>query len=148
MRLTLIWPGKTKEGFIKEGIKKYIKDLSTMAEVRVVEIKEEKGRPVEAALREEGRRILKQTGGKDYVLLDEKGKMMSSEGLARFLDGRDEWQFVLGGPYGLSAEVKGAAPAALSLSQMTFPYELARVVLLEQLYRAVSILKGRGYHHS
>ena len=153
MTVTLFWVGKTKENFIKEAIKKYIRDIGALgrADVRVVEIKEEKGEKARAAaLRREGGRILRQAG--DFVLLDEGGKMMTSVEFAgwlgeKFQSGQD-CRFVIGGPYGVSQEVKDAAAHRVSLSPMTFPHELARVMLLEQIYRAFSILKGRAYHHA
>lgn len=85
MKFSLIWPGKTKEDFIKEGIRKYLHDIRTMAKAEIVEVKEEKGKPIENALKLEGERIIKQTGG-DYVLLDVKGKAMDSEEFACFLE--------------------------------------------------------------
>ena len=142
--------GRTKEKFIKEAIKKYIKDIGTMAAVEVLEIKEVKGvfsekRKTADALREEGERILRQTH--DFILLDEKGKMMTSTEFAGFFKDKNSCRFVVGGPYGVSDRVKDAASMRVSLSPMTFPHELARVVLLEQIYRGLSIVKGKGYHH-
>ncbi len=146
MKLIFIWPGKTKEDFIKEGIKKYIKDIKTMAQAEVKEIREVRGRPRETALREEGRRIL-EAAPKGFVLLDAGGRMMDSVEFARFLDGQSEWSFVVGGPYGVSEEIKETARQTMSFSKMTFPHELMRVMLLEQAYRALTIMRGKGYHH-
>jgi len=117
-----------------------------MASIDIAEIKEEKDKPWEQALKAEGERILKQAGA-NFVLLDEKGIMMGSEEFARWLEKAPEWRFVLGGPYGVSPEVKKLARARLSLSKMTLPHELVRVMFLEQLFRALTILKGKGYHH-
>jgi 23S rRNA (pseudouridine1915-N3)-methyltransferase len=146
MRFRLFWPGKAKESYIREGIKRYIEDIKKMAELEVVEIKEEKGKPANAALKEEGGRILKAAG--DFVLLDEKGRTMGSVEFSRWLQRKSEWSFVLGGAYGVSDEVRQKAAARLSLSPMTFPHELVRVIFLEQLYRALTIMKGKRYHHA
>ncbi len=151
MKISVLWVGRTKEKFIKEAIKKYIKDIGTMANIETTEIKEAKGvfsekRKPPAALFEEGGRIVKQAG--DFVLLDETGEMMSSVEFAEFFRDKNSCRFVIGGPYGVSAQVKEAASGKLSLSRMTLPHELARGVLLEQIYRGLSIVKGRGYHHA
>jgi len=151
MRLKLIWPGKTKEPFIREGIRKYVEGIRNMGSpggsLEIAEIKEEKFlKPTDVALKAEGERILKQAGG-SFVLLDEKGITMGSEEFARWLEKGTEWRFVLGGPYGVSPELRKLARARLSFSRMTFPHELMRVMLLEQLFRALTILKGKGYHH-
>ncbi len=159
MKISLFWVGRTREKFIKEAIKKYIKDIGTMADIEVMEIKEEKGAGPDgrgaffsAGLRREGERILRQAGD-FFILLDEAGKKMSSVEFAellreRLLDRGATCRFVVGGPFGVSSQVKEAASMRLSLSPMTFPHELARVVLLEQIYRGLSIIKGRGYHHA
>ncbi|MDA8155824.1 MAG: 23S rRNA (pseudouridine(1915)-N(3))-methyltransferase RlmH [Actinomycetota bacterium] len=153
MKFVLIWPGKTKEDFIKSGIEKYIKYIRSMAKVEVVEIKEAKGAGGKA-LDEEGRRILEQAEkgthgtGQGYVLLDERGKQMSSPEFARFIETSGGGRFVIGGAFGVSGEVREKAASMLSLSKMTLPHELARVFLLEQIYRGLSIIGGKGYHHA
>ncbi|MDP2166982.1 MAG: 23S rRNA (pseudouridine(1915)-N(3))-methyltransferase RlmH [Thermodesulfovibrionales bacterium] len=151
MRLRILWVGKTKERFIDEGIKKYLKLLGPFAKAGIVEIKEEKGRPAGMAVWAEGRRILKQSSS--YILLDETGRPLSSKGLASLLLNLNKVKacgsldFVIGGPYGVSEEVKAGASDTLSLSAMTLTHEMARLVLIEQLYRAMTINAGRGYHH-
>lgn len=157
MKITLIWPGKTKEDFIKSGIAKYIKYIRPMAKVEIIEVKEAKGGEISGygkGLDEEGRRILEQakkgTGGAGpgYVLLDERGKQMTSPEFAKFMENSGGGRFVIGGAYGVSSEVRQKAAFTLSLSKMTLPHELARVVLLEQIYRGLSISSGKGYHHA
>jgi 23S rRNA (pseudouridine1915-N3)-methyltransferase len=145
MRIRIFWVGKTKEGFLVEGVRRYLERLEHLAECEVVELREEKGVPREAALREEGERILKRAGS--YTLLDEKGVAMSSPEFASFLKDRSRLEFVLGGAYGVSDDVRSAAAATVALSRMTFTHEMARLVLLEQLYRAFMINAGRSYHH-
>jgi 23S rRNA (pseudouridine1915-N3)-methyltransferase len=146
MKIKLIWVGKTKELFIFEGINKYIRLLKPYAEVSITEIKEEKGKDIQRMLAKEGERI-----GRlqiPYVLLDEKGKDLSSVEFAKFLDDRKPViSFVLGGAYGVSDPVKEMARDRIALSRMTLTHEMARLVLTEQLYRAFTILHKRGYHH-
>ncbi|MEJ2182124.1 MAG: 23S rRNA (pseudouridine(1915)-N(3))-methyltransferase RlmH [Nitrospirota bacterium] len=146
MKVRILWVGKTKEAFLAEGIGKYLALLQPHADVRVVEIKEEKGGkdPVRV-LRREGERIVKQA--ETYVLLDERGREMTSEELAGFLGDRPRVDFVVGGPHGVSEDVRRRAAATLALSRMTLTHEMARLLLLEQLYRAVTIKAGTGYHH-
>ena len=144
MKIRLIWVGKTKERWIAEGINKYLGLLGHMAQVETVEIKEDKGGGPRAE--KEADRLLKQAGS-GFVLLDEHAEGMDSAGLAGFLKDRAAVEFVIGGPFGVSDRVKEKAAFRLSLSPMTFTHEMARVVLLEQLYRAMMIMKGRSYHY-
>ena len=151
MRFVLIWPGRTKEDFIKAALEKYIKYIRHSAKMEIIEVKEANAGP--RGLEEEGRRILEQAartpgGGAGYVLLDERGRQMSSVEFARFIEGSGGGRFVIGGAYGVSAEVREKAAVTLSLSKMTLPHELARAVLVEQIYRGLSIIAGKGYHHA
>ena len=149
MRIRLLWVGKTKEPWIAEGIKKYLSLLSTMGRVETVEVKEEKGSGSPgsgAVLEKEADRILRQAGDK-FILLDAKGRGMDSKGLADMLRERAEAEFVIGGPYGVSSRVREAAAERISLSPMTFTHQMARVILLEQLYRARMIMDRRSYHN-
>ena len=116
-----------------------------MAQVSTLEIKESKGRKKEDALDEEARKIIKQT--RDYYILDERGQEFSSIGFAQFLKDKNSIDFVIGGPFGVSAEVKEKAKGSIALSKMTLTHEMARLLFLEQLYRAYTILKGKEYHH-
>lgn len=145
MKIRIIWTGKTKERYLSEGIGYYLRLLGTAAQVSVIEIKEEKGKEREKLLAAEGKRILKQT--QSYVLLDEKGRELTSRDFAAFLGNRSTVDFVVGGPYGVSDEVREKAGSVIALSRMTFTHEMARLFLLEQLYRATTIMKGKGYHH-
>ncbi|MCC6345634.1 MAG: 23S rRNA (pseudouridine(1915)-N(3))-methyltransferase RlmH [Nitrospirales bacterium] len=145
MLFRIFWVGRTKDGYLKEGIDRYRTLLGYLASVSVIEIKEEKGKDREASSSAEGRRILKQA--QSYVLLDERGKELTSREFARFLEERGKVDFVIGGAYGVSGEVRERADAVIALSRMTFTHEMVRVIFLEQLYRAMTILKGREYHH-
>ncbi len=119
--------------------------LGTMARVSIIEIKEQKGKSREDSLSEEKRRILKQT--RSYTLLDLAGKEFTSPGFARFLQKRDSIDFLIGGPYGVSDEIRDKAEQVISLSRMTFTHEMVRVFFLEQLFRAMTIINGKEYHH-
>src|SRR5512135_857216 len=146
MKIRLVWVGKTKERFIDEGIKKYLRLLKPFADVSVVQIKEEKGKDIYRMAEKEGERIVKlQTS---YALLDEKGKGFTSPEFAEFLAKRSpSITFVTGGAYGVSERVREAAQFQVALSKMTLTHEMARLVLVEQIYRAFTIMHKRGYHH-
>lgn len=146
MKIKVFWVGKTKERFIREGVEKYLGLLRPLASVQVVELKEERGKPREAALAKEAQRILKQAG-ETFTLLDERGKGLGSMQFAKKIKGKSSMEFVIGGPYGVSDVVREQADDMMSLSAMTLTHEMARLLLLEQLYRAVTINAGRGYHH-
>ena len=146
MKIRVIWPGKTKEQFITEGLNKYLKLLRPYAEISVLEIREEKGNDISKMLKKEGERILKLQV--PYTLLDEKGDLMTSGEFAGYIaEHIPPVNFVLGGAYGVSEDVKKTAQKKLSLSRMTFTHEMSRLFFLEQLYRAFTIIHKRGYHH-
>jgi 23S rRNA (pseudouridine1915-N3)-methyltransferase len=148
MKITLCWVGKTKDTHIQEGIKKYLTFLKSYASVEIVEIKEEKGTlPVEEIKTREGQRILRQIN--DFILLDETGHEYTSREFAGFLKSFDSGtvRFVIGGCYGTSDAVHKKAKAMLSLSRLTLTHELSRLILLEQLYRAFTIIHNKKYHY-
>ena len=146
MKIKVIWPGKTKEQFVLEGSKKYLKLIRPYADIEVIELKEEKGSDVRTVLRKEGERILKlQT---PYTLFDEQGETLTSTEFAGYLSKHESSaNFVFGGAFGVSEEVKKTARRTIALSRMTFTHEMARLFFLEQLYRAYTIINKRGYHH-
>jgi len=145
MKLRIIWTGKTKERYAAEGVAKYLKLLGPMAQVEIVELKEQKTGSMEERVTKESERVLKQTS--DFVLLDERGRELTSVEFAETLRDRAQVDFVIGGPYGVSEDVRSAASDTVSLSKMTLTHEMARVLLLEQAYRAMTIMKGGSYHH-
>ncbi|MBN2654242.1 MAG: 23S rRNA (pseudouridine(1915)-N(3))-methyltransferase RlmH [Nitrospirae bacterium] len=146
MKARILWVGKTKEKYLTEGINKYLKMLEPYMQVEIIEIKEEKDKPAEKAMAEEAARIFKRSTG--YFLLDERGRQMSSAEFAEFIrDRQQRTDFVLGGPYGVSQEVKDRSAGMISVSKMTLTHEMARLFFAEQLYRAATIIKGKGYHH-
>lgn len=146
MKINLIWVGKTKEQFIRDGIEKYLKLLGHYADIALVEVREEKGSNSAMTIEREGERIMKL--GMPYVLLDERGMDLTSVKFAEYIGQHaPRINFVLGGAFGVSEKVRAGAGGILSLSRMTFTHEMARVFLLEQLYRAFSIMNRKGYHH-
>ncbi|MBI4929235.1 MAG: 23S rRNA (pseudouridine(1915)-N(3))-methyltransferase RlmH [Bacteroidetes bacterium] len=152
MNIALICMGKTSEKHIAEGMKQYIERINHYCKFSLVEI--EAGRGDETQIRKkESEGMLKRAGEKDVlILLDEKGKELSSVEFAKTLIHHQNIStknlvFVIGGAYGFSEEVYSRANMKISLSKMTFPHQLVRVIFLEQLYRAFTILKGEKYHH-
>jgi 23S rRNA (pseudouridine1915-N3)-methyltransferase len=146
MKIHLVWVGKTKERFILEGIQKYLKLLQPHADVVITEIREEKVKDISRMLGKERERI--QGIRAPYVLLDEKGETYDSETFSRFIEKQGmSVTFLLGGAYGVSDEVKAKASKKIALSALTFTHEMSRLILLEQLYRAFTILQKKGYHH-
>ena len=153
MKLTIIAVGRLKERFWKEAADEYLKRLKPYAEVRVVEVADrDSGRDANRALAEEGADVLRALPNAAYVVaLDSAGRQLSSEGFSANMDdlkvhGSSHLVFLIGGSVGLSQEVLDRADARMSLGLMTLPHNMARVVLLEQLYRAFRISRGEPYH--
>jgi len=158
MNITVVAVGKLKEKYLREGINEYSKRLSAYCKLQVVEVADEKAPEVlsevemEQVKRKEGERILAQLKPDQYVIaLAIEGQMWSSEKLASELDrlatyGKSQVAFVIGGSLGLSPEVLKRADVLLSFSKMTFPHQLVRLILLEQVYRAYRINRGEPYH--
>lgn len=146
MKINLIWVGKTKEPFIRDGIGKYVRLLKLYADVRITEIKEEKGKDIQGMLQKESERISRLKT--DYFLLEEKGRELTSVEFSKFIGNcSSPATFLLGGAFGVSEDIKQKARERISLSKMTFTHEMARVIFLEQLYRSFTIIQNRGYHH-
>ena len=146
MKIHLVWVGKTKERFILEGTQKYLDLLRPYADVHITEIREEKVKDIGRMLGKESDRIRGLRA--PYVLLDEKGESLDSPAFARFIERQGtSVTFLLGGAYGVSDEIKTRAAKKISLSAMTFTHEMSRLILLEQIYRAFTILRKKGYHH-
>lgn len=157
MKITLIVIGKSDRSYLREGCDIYIGRLEHYATFRYVEIPDIKGASSlskEQVKEREADLILKMIRPSDEViLLDERGKERSSEEWARQLEDRfsrdpRDIVFVIGGPYGFSKRVYDAAGGMMSLSKMTFSHQMVRLIFLEQLYRAFTIMRGEPYHHS
>ncbi|MDQ0284972.1 23S rRNA (pseudouridine1915-N3)-methyltransferase [Desulfofundulus luciae] len=158
MQITLLCVGKLKEDFLRLAQREYLKRLQSYARLEVVETREEALPPsgekgaVEAVLKKEGEHLLQRIPDNGYVIaLDREGVMLSSEEFAGFLQnlrlqGQSKLYFVIGGSAGLAGTVLARASMRLSFSRFTFPHQLMRIILLEQLYRAFKIIRGEKYH--
>lgn len=156
MKLSLLCMGKTREPFIREGIEKFVRYLKPYVNVGINELREEKItdlRDAPAIRKKEAERIFKAAPpGVFLIALDERGREFTSHEFAQFLNdglgsGVKEWTFVIGGAMGLDESVTGRANAVLALSRWTVTHEMARLILLEQLYRAFTIIRGKPYHY-
>ena len=158
MKITILCVGKQKEKFMRDAVNEYTKRLSRYVKLEVIEVADEKT-PDHASLKEEelirekeGERLLRHIKGDDHVIaLAITGVQYDSIAFSRRLDwfgmsGKGHVVFVIGGSLGLSEQVLGRADEELSFSKMTFPHQLMRVILLEQIYRAYRIIRGEPYH--
>ena len=157
MNFTIICVGKLKEKYLEDACKEYKKRLSHQ-KLEIIEIPPEKlsdnpsENEIKNALNKEGIKILSKIPNSSRIFaLCIEGKQRSSEEFSKELDkialsGSSNIAFIIGGSFGLSDEVKNAAHEKISMSKMTFPHQVARVMLLEQLYRAMQISKGTKYH--
>lgn len=158
MKITVITVGRLKEKFYREAAAEYEKRLGRYCKLEILQVEDEKT-PDKAAkaeedliLRREADRIIKLLREDAFVVtLEIEGRMYASEEFAREIERRQtagisHMQFVIGGSLGLHEEVRKKADLAVSFSKMTFPHQLMRVVLLEQLYRAYRIIHGEPYH--
>jgi len=158
LKVTIIHVGTIKEKYLTEAIAEYDKRLSAYCQIRHIAIKDERlpenpsAAETAAAVKKEGERILEAIPSRSYIAaLCIEGKQLSSEKFSEKLallssDGYSEICFIIGGSDGLSDEVKAAAKWRLSFSEMTFPHQLMRVILAEQLYRGFNIAAGGKYH--
>lgn len=158
MNIKIIGVGKLKEKYLKDGIAEYLKRLTAYAKVEIIEVSDEKT-PDNASLAEEGQikakegeRILKHVKEGSYVIaLAIDGKNLSSEGLSGLMAdlggrGKSDLTFIIGGSLGLADVILKKADYKLSFSAMTFPHQLMRLILVEQIYRGFRIIKGEPYH--
>lgn len=158
MKITLITVGKIKEKYLRDAIAEYTKRLSKYCKLEIIEVADEKtpdnaSETVEEQIRnKEGERILKNVKDDAYVItLEILGKQLTSEQLADKIDtlgiqGTSHIVFIIGGSIGLGQDVLKRSNYSLSFSKMTFPHQLMRVILLEQIYRSYRIINGEPYH--
>ena len=158
MKITVLCVGKIKEKYFTMAIDEYAKRLSRYAKLEIIEVADEKtpdgaSEAIENAIRDkEGKRILAALKEDSYVItLEIEGKMLDSVELSKKIEsigvsGKGHITFIIGGSLGLSDEVKSKSDYKLSFSKMTFPHQLMRVVLLEQVYRSYRILGNEPYH--
>jgi len=156
MRITLIESGKTRDSFIREGVELFRKRVVRYVPFNIEtlpDLKNTRSMTMKEVQEKEGELLLKRLKPGDFmILLDERGMEHNSISFAEYLNGLEgrvnQLLFVIGGPYGFSNEVYERADARLSLSKLTFSHQLVRVIFMEQLYRAYTILKGEPYHHA
>lgn len=156
MKIKLLVIGKTDEKYLQNGIEIFSKRIPHYIpfEMKIIpDLKDTRNLTEVRQKEKEGELILRQLGsGDELILLDENGQQNSSADFARFLEkkmlaGTKQLVFVIGGPYGFSANVYEKAMQKISLSAMTFSHQMVRLIFLEQLYRAFTIIKGEPYHH-
>lgn len=155
LTIKIVAVGKLKEKYLNDAVGEYSKRISKFARLEIIELAEVlpkslSEKDIEQALNSEGKKILEKASG-HIITLEVEGKMLTSSGLADYVDkvttsGVSDITFVIGSSHGLSQEVKETSDFALSFSKMTFPHQLMRVILLEQVYRAFSILNNTSYH--
>lgn len=156
MKIVVIAVGKTSTEYISRGVDEFLKRANRYLGVELTvipDIKASKALTEEAQKQQEGRNILASLQPGDIVtLLDERGKELTSREFSgmierRMVQGTKRLVFVIGGPYGFSKEVYERADSKLSLSRMTFTHEMVRLFFVEQIYRAMTIMRGEPYHH-
>lgn len=156
MQLNILCIGKTGKKFLEEGEAEYLKRLSNYIPVQLTvipDIRNAKSLSEQQIRQKEGALFLEKIGPKETViLLDERGKQYDSVAFSEFLQeqfnrGGKQVFFLIGGPYGFSEEIYKRANGQLSLSKMTFSHQMVRLFFIEQLYRAMTILRGEPYHH-
>lgn len=158
MNISVVSVGKIKEKYMVAGIAEYSKRLSKYCKLKLIEVPDEKApenlseKDMDIVKKKEGERILSKIKENTYVVtLEIEGKQMTSEGFAKKIDdlmtqGVSDITFVIGGSLGLSDEVMARSDFKLSFSKMTFPHQLMKMVLLEQVYRGWRIIRGEPYH--
>lgn len=156
MKIELLVVGKTTQTFVRDGLDEFTQRIKRYIPFNIVvipELKNTKSLSVSEQKQKEGELIVKSLRADDYVtLLDEKGKDFTSQGFAKYIEGKmntlpGRLVFIIGGPYGFSEEVYARAKETITLSKMTFSHQLIRLIFAEQLYRAFTILRNEPYHH-
>jgi 23S rRNA (pseudouridine1915-N3)-methyltransferase len=155
MKIKIVSVGKVKKGFIRQGEIDYIQRIQKFSSLQIDHIKEEKivkSRKPDEIITSEGERLLKKIPPRSWIVsLDKDGTLFSSESFAQLISrvmnkGTAYLLFIIGGTLGLSKAVKNKSDTVVSLSKMTFTHEMTRLILLEQIYRSFTILKGKKYH--
>ena len=149
--IRIITVGTIKEKYLKDAIEEYLKRLKKYTNIELIEVKDEGLVEEQKAINLEGEKINKYLSPKDYIItLEIEGKAFSSEEFASKLNQiqieNSNIVFIIGGSYGLSDEIKNKSKLHLSFSKLTFPHQLFRVFLLEQIYRAYKIMNNESYH--
>lgn len=149
--IKLITIGAIKEKYLKDAISEYQKRLQKYTNLEIIELKDEGLVEIDKALHLEGEKIKKHLNDRDYIItLEVEGKQLDSIEFAEKIEKiqleSSNIVFIIGGSYGLSNEIKAKSKLHLSVSKMTFPHQLFRVILLEQIYRAYKIMNNESYH--
>lgn len=152
MKLKVFWVGKSRDSWVREAIDEYVGRIRRYCPLELIDIRDEKGAEAEEMRRRECERLEKQVPpGATLILLDERGEQMDSPALAAFIgkqrdSGAGEMVFAIGGAYGFSEEFRRRG-RLMALSRMTFTHQMVRPFLLEQIYRAFTIMNKEPYHH-
>ena len=149
--IKIICVGKIKESFFRDAIDEYKKRLSKYTDLEIIEVPDEGLSDIKTAIKKESEKIIKLVNPKDYIITMEiEGKELTSPELANKINNiyntNSNITFIIGGSYGLSDEVKQLSNYRLSFSKLTFPHQLFRIVLLEQIYRSFKINNNESYH--
>ena len=156
MKINLIVISKTDQKYMQEGVQEYLKRLTRYIQFELIEIpdlKNAKNMSTEEQKKKEGELIMQKIEkGSEIILLDDKGKDHTSMQFSKLLQdkmnsGVKVLSFIIGGPYGFSEDIYAMAHSKFSLSRMTFSHQMVRLIFVEQLYRAFTILKNEPYHH-
>lgn len=156
MKIRLLFIGKTDEAWLSESVEKYYKRITNYLPIQIdiiPDLKKAGKISIDKQKEEEGKLILKNIDRQEYaILLDDKGKERTSLELSDFLQkkmnsGIKILTFIIGGPYGFSKEVYETIPEKISLSKLTFSHQMVRLLLIEQIYRSMTILHNEPYHH-
>lgn len=156
MKVTIVVIGKTNKGFINQGVEEYLKRLKRYIKVEMEvlpDVKNSKNLSIEQLVSKEQEILLNYLQNQsEVILLDEKGEEYTSLELSHLIEskmvgGTKELIFVIGGAYGVSEMVKKRAITQLALSKLTFSHQMVRLIFVEQLYRAMTIIRGEPYHH-
>lgn len=150
--LKILCVGKIKENFIKDGIQEYSKRIGSYDKFQIIEVKEFNQKTIQQNMSDEGKLLLKEINDSDFVVtLEIKGKQLDSVELANLITDTFNYKstsivFIIGGSNGLSNEVINRSNYHLSFSKLTFPHQLMRLILVEQIYRALTIINNQEYH--
>lgn len=156
MKITLLLTGKTELDYVLKGMEEYIKRIkhyNSLELITIPDIKNTKNLTIEQYKQREAEHQIKYLQNSDLIiLLDEYGKEFSSVEFANFLESKmlasvKNMAFIVGGAYGFSAEIMKMSQLSISLSKLTFPHQLVRLIFMEQLYRAFTIIRKEKYHH-
>ena len=149
--IKIITVGSIKEKYLKDAIEEYQKRLKKYTDLEIIEIKDEGLLPAKQAMEKEAEKINKHINEKEYIItLEIEGKELTSEELSKKIEDimiiNSNITFIIGGSYGIDKSIKDKAKYHLSFSKMTFPHQLFRVLLLEQIYRSFKIMNNESYH--